>query len=169
MPRREAAPGFSERLKRVRKRLGHDSVAEFARALGLPYMTYRKWEVLGSAPAPHTLKHAIKLLGVQQWELLFFWLCDGVGELPWWFDKEVPVPGAKDPLPKEVLEAQSPSMPRFVSRPDGPMPLFSVEMLAQRARLAHERGDVKEAESAERELINVMTPWCGPVRAKPSR
>lgn len=164
MSRRDPAPGFGDRLKRVRMRLGMD-VPAFARALGVHYMTYRKWELAGSSPAPHTLKHAVRLLNVQEWELLFSWLCDGTGELPWWFEKEVPVPSADTPVPPEVEEARRQG-PRLYSatyptlKVEGPLPLLSIELLAQQARLAHERGDARAAAAAEQELLAILCPRC---------
>ena len=164
MSRREPAPGFGDRLKRLRTRLGL-GVPDAARGFGVPYMTFRKWELFGSTPSPHTLKHGVRLLNVQEWELLFSWLSDGTGELPWWFEKEVPVPSADAPLPPEIEEMRRRG-PRLYTgsyasvRVDGPLPFLSIELLAQRARRALEEGDAKEAAAAEHELMAILCPRC---------
>ena len=64
--------------------LGHQTPAAFARALGVKYATYRKWELHDAAPALGTLKRAVMHASVPEWEKLLLWLADGQGDEPRW-------------------------------------------------------------------------------------
>jgi transcriptional regulator with XRE-family HTH domain len=150
MSRREASPGFGERMRKARMRLGYSTAADFARKAGLNYQTYRQWEVFDSAPSMSTLKKAMRVLEVPDWERLVLWLADGEGEPPAWLVSD-------GPLDLEQLRKDHAS--GSAVRPTGPrapVPWRAVETLAQQAKAAQAKGDDRELAAIESEFFNLV-------------
>jgi transcriptional regulator with XRE-family HTH domain len=166
MPKRKAAPGLGDRLRQLRERLAIPSLAEMARRMGQNYGTYRKWELLNSAPAPETLKRSVQLLGVRDFERLFLWLVDGASVPPEWFLSAGPVPyedpaAASFPLSASPTPTAHPAVrPLVGSPPRSSLPWRALEFLVQQGRQAQERGDVREAASLEGEILSLICPRC---------
>lgn len=92
MGRRESAKGFGDRCERVRLRLGYQTKTDFAETMRVKPQTYNCWVVDDSSPGMHTLKRAIRRLGVAEWDVLVLWLADGEGPEPSWLRGSGPVP-----------------------------------------------------------------------------
>lgn len=69
MPRKTKTPkqqraGFAQRLALVRRYVGYDTMAGFARAIGVEEETYRRWERAETEPPLHILERIHKVANV---------------------------------------------------------------------------------------------------------
>jgi transcriptional regulator with XRE-family HTH domain len=162
VPRRRSAPGFGERLRTLRLRLGYSTAADFARKMGLSYPTYRQWEVFNSAPSTATLMTAVRALEIPDWERLVFWLAAGEGSPPPWLTAEGALERGLRPgsvAPSGASDNGSAAGKSAVTFANGAsLPWRSIEALAQQARSAQAKGDEQDLTAIARELLNLLRP-----------
>jgi transcriptional regulator with XRE-family HTH domain len=102
MAKQKEAPGFSDRLRALRERLGYSTRVDFALALDVKLSRYSPWEAKDAAPSMAALTRAVKRLGVRGWKDLVCWLANGE-EPPAWLND----PGA-DPYDMRRDEPRDP-------------------------------------------------------------
>jgi transcriptional regulator with XRE-family HTH domain len=158
VPRREGSPGFGERLKRLRIRLGYSTAADFARKMGLSYPTYRQWEVFNATPGVATLVKAIRTLEVAEPEKLALWLAMGEGEPAWLTPEGALDQGLKPELARP--EEQEPPPPPAVDGAGDPtrIPWLAIRAVAELAWTALTNGDQKQLAAIAAEFKNLVRP-----------
>ena len=67
--------------------MGFTTQLAFADQAGVPYQTYRQWEIFDAAPSATTLVRALKALGVAERDGVLIWIATGDPPTPRWLEE----------------------------------------------------------------------------------